>query len=307
MRRLLWYRTTTLLLAALLPALLLPGLTSADDTTRVRHIYVDDSRDSRNSYFIAMLTLALDKTRDSHGTYTLTAAPTPMSQSRALSELAAGRSLDVVWTMTSEAREAALLPVRIPLLRGLGGYRLLLIREDDAARFADIRDVAGLRGMQAGQGHDWPDADILAANGIPVQRVSGYEPLFMMLQQRRFDFLPRMLNEPWQEVAKRPDMGLMVEPTLLLYYPTASYFFVGPENTALADRLQQGLERALDDGSFQALFREHPINQQALTQARLGQRRMLVLDNPLLPSATPLDDTRLWFDMARDLLQEPGP
>ncbi|MCH8542130.1 MAG: transporter substrate-binding domain-containing protein [Alcanivorax sp.] len=296
-------RTTALLLTAVLS--FGPTAALADDTTRVRHIYVDDSRDLRNSYFMAMLTLALDNTRDSHGDYTLSAAPTPMPQSRALSELAAGRSLDVVWTMTSREREAALLPVRIPLLRGLGGYRLLLIRQDDAPRFAEITDVAGLRAMQAGQGHDWPDTDILAANGIPVQRVAGYEPLFMMLQQRRFDFLPRMLNEPWQEVAQRPDMGLMVEPELLLYYPTASYFFVGPDNTALADRLRQGLERALEDGSFETLFREHPINRQALNQARLGQRRVLVLDNPLLPPETPLDDARLWFDMARDLPPAP--
>ncbi|MBZ2188798.1 hypothetical protein K8B33_06805 [Alcanivorax sp. JB21] len=305
MRRQMLYRMTALLLLAGLPhtsalaeALPEPADNSTHNTTHIRHIAVENSRDQRNSYFIAMLTLALEKTRDSHGAFTLSATPTPMPQSRALSELATGRSLDVVWTMTSQEREAALTPIRIPLARGLGGYRLLLIRSDDAPRFAEINDLAGLRHMQAGQGHDWPDTDILAANGIPVQRVAGYEPLFLMLQQRRFDFLPRMLNEPWQEVAQRPDMNLMVEPELLLYYPTATYFFVARDNSALAERLTAGLERALADGSFMRLFHEHPVNRQALAQANPGQRRLLVLENPLLPPETPLDDPRLWFSTA---------
>ena len=304
MRRQMLYPMTALLLLAGLPhtpALAESSAEPADNITHIRHISVENSRDQRNSYFIAMLTLALEKTRDSHGAFALSATPTPMPQSRALSELAAGRSLDVVWTMTSREREAALAPIRIPLARGLSGYRLLLIRRDDAARFAEIDDVGQLRDMQAGQGHDWPDTDILAANGIPVQRVSGYEPLFMMLQQRRFDFLPRMLNEPWQEVAQRPDMGLMVETELLLYYPTATYFFVAQDNPSLAERLTLGLERALADGSFMALFRKHPANRQALIQAAPGQRRLLRLENPLLPPETPLEDERLWFDMARDL------
>lgn len=268
---------------------------AASTSTVVRHIYDDDQSDRRNSYFIALLTLALDQTLDSHGPYRLEGARAPMPQSRALSELAAGQTLDVVWTMTTPTREARLRTVRIPIERGLSGYRLLLIREEDQDRFASITDLSALRTLRAGQGHDWPDADILAANDLPVERVSDYEPLFRMLEQGRFDYLPRMAIEAWAELEARPEKRLTVAPGILLYYPTANYFFVHPDNASLAERIDTGLRRALDDGSFLQLFHEHPIQRDALARSDLANRRHLILDNPLLPAATPLDDPRLWF------------
>lgn len=251
--------------------------------------------DTRNEYFLDVLRLALDKTRTEYGDYVLEPSPQAIPQSRAIRLLADNQDLDVLWSMTSRQREAQLLPVRIPLLKGLMGYRLFIIRAEDQAWFDNVRTLDQLRELRAGQGHDWPDTEILRANGFHVETSSDYEDLFEMLEAGRFDFFPRALNEPWSEIAARNNDHLTVEDKLLLYYPTASYFFVNRHNSELAERLEKGLEAAIADGSFDELFFGHPTNAHALSQAGLDKRRMIKLVNPLLPAETPLQRKNLWW------------
>lgn len=286
--------TVTLLLCLVTIALPVADAASRE-VTIVRHPRSFDSQDTRNEYFLELLQLVLDKTVDSHGPYLLMPHDAPLNQGRAISQLARGDGLDVLWTMTSREREQKLRPVRIPLLKGLMGYRVCIVRTSDMERFRQLHDVAQLRQLVAGQGHDWPDAEILRANGFQVDVTSRYDALFEMLQAGRLDFLPRALVEPWEEVAARPEMKLAVEDSLLLYYPTASYFFVNPSNTPLARRLEAGLREALADGSFDALFRAFPAHRRALEEVNLRHRRVLRLDNPLLPDGTPLSDASLWW------------
>ena len=267
----------------------------AQDATLVRHMRPLAEWDTRNAYFISLLKLALDKTVDDYGRYVLEPSSEPMNQGRGISLLSAGEQIDVIWSMTSRAREQQLIPVRIPLLKGLMGYRIFIIRAEDEVWFSKIKTLDQLRELRIGQGHDWPDVDILRANGLRVETTTEYEKLFQMLQAGRFDFFPRALNEPWEEVQAHKELNLEVEKGLLLYYPTANYFFVNKNNSALAGRIESGLERAIADGSFDALFNSHPINAYALDHAHLGQRRMLKLINPLLPAETPLGRKELWW------------
>tara|TARA_R110002073_G_scaffold84612_8_gene201928 strand:+ start:31955 stop:32899 length:945 start_codon:yes stop_codon:yes gene_type:complete len=267
------------------------------DVTLVRHPQGVTEWDQRNDYFIAVLRLALDKTHDQYGDYLLEESSQPLTQSRAIAMLSADDEVDVLWSMTSRLRETQMLPVRIPLLKGLMGYRLFIIRAEDEMWFKDITTLDQLRELRAGQGHDWPDAEILRSNGLHVETSVEYENLFRMLHAGRFDFLPRAINEPWEEVKARKELDLSIEKNLLLYYPTASYFFVSKNNPALAERLRTGLEKAIADGSFETLLLNHPINAFALKNARMKERHMLKLVNPLLPAETPLERKELWWQM----------
>ena len=265
------------------------------DVTLIHHPQKLAEWDTRNEYFLSLLHLALDETRDEYGDYQLVPSDQPMVQSRAINLLAAGEQLDVLWSMTSRQREAQLLPVRIPLLKGLMGYRIFIIRGEDAVWFRGIHSLDQLRELRAGQGQGWPDVEILRANGFRVETADSYETLFHMLQAGRFDFFPRALNEPFEEVDARKELDLAVEQNLLLYYPTANYFFVNRNNPKLAERIDKGLEKAIADGSFDKLFRQHPVNAYALKHARLNQRRIFKLVNPLLPAQTPLARKELWW------------
>jgi hypothetical protein len=279
--------------------LLMAAVSAQGGTDVVRHITPASEEDRRNRYSLAVLELALEKSRPEYGPYQLKPVEEELSQGRAVALLARGRTLDVVWTMTSPKREERLQPVRVPLLKGLMGLRLLIIRAHDQPWFSHIKSPDQLRRLRAGQGSDWPDTRILRANDLPITTASSYQGMFRMLAEGRFDYLPRAINEPWEEVEAFEKLDLAVEEELALYYPTASYFFVAPEDDSLARRLRTGLNKALADGSFDKLFHNHPVNRRAFDRADLLDRRVLRLDNPFLPEATPLEDQRLWWFPSR--------
>lgn len=52
------------------------------------------------------------------------------------------------------------------------------------------------------------------------------------------------------------------------------------------------------DGSFNRIFWKY--NRVAIEQARMSERRVIQIPNPLLPKDTPLGDTGMWFDPKRD-------
>jgi hypothetical protein len=80
---------------------------------------------------------------------------------------------------------------------------------------------------------------------------------------------------------------------VLLYAPTAMYFFFSHKRPELAETVCQGMEKALADSSFDRLFQEHFAD--SLRRAQLSQRQVIKLENPLLPDATPLQRRELWF------------
>ena len=216
-----------------------------------------------------------------------------MVQARSVRELAADSGLiDLLWTVTSREREQALRPVRIPIFRGLYGWRLLLVRRGDSARFAALRSLADLQPLRLLQGADWPDTRVLRDNGLWVETAQSFESLFKMLQAARGDAFPRGVTEIGWEQSQRSDR-FEVEPALALHYPSAEYYFVSQRNLALAELLERGLERMQASGEHEELLLD--IHGEALRAARLHQRRTLSLRNAELPEATPLQRRALWW------------
>lgn len=246
--------------------------------------------DKRDNFQELLLKLALEKTgRD----YEVVQHQHAMVQARLLYELENDGGLDVVWTMTSRQRERKLLPVRIPVDRGLGGYRLLLVRKTSLSRFENVTSLDKLKLLTAGQGGGWPDVEILRAAGLQVVTAASYSSLFPMLGAGHFDYFPRAVQEIWPEMEVRGREALAVEPRLALHYPTASYFFVSRHRPELAADIARGFEIALRDGSYDQLFRRFmgPV----LDRAHLRERIVLELGNPLLPPETPVDVARYWY------------
>jgi ABC-type amino acid transport substrate-binding protein len=250
--------------------------------------------DVRQDYFVELLRLALEKSADSDGPFVLQTCNLEMQfQDRGLRLLQRGEVINLAWTMTSIEREQQLLPIRIPLLKGLLGYRIFIIREADQDKFAAVRSLDDLKRFTAGQGLRWPDTEILRANGLDVLVGSSYDGLFAMLRKHRFDYFPRGITEAWKELEAHSGQGLAVENTLLLHYPTAIYYFVNKNDTNLAARIERGLRRAIEDGSFESLFQHY--NARWIEGTDMKQRRIFELENPLLPAETPLAETGLWF------------
>ena len=246
--------------------------------------------DERGHYPIELLKLALAKSGQDYA-----AKPSKFDQPqwRTLRHLQMGKDMDVVWTLSSPERENELLPIRIPIDRGLIGWRLLLIADTDAQTFAQMSNPDQLKILRAGQGHDWPDYPILLDNGFKVSPSSSYEGLFHMLKRGRIGYFPRSITEIQSELNAHPQMGLMIAPKWVLYYPAPLYFFVRRDNIRLATAIEQGLEMAIRDGSMRHLF-EHHFGQ-AIARAQLQQRTIVRLNNPLLTPETPVARGDLWF------------
>jgi hypothetical protein len=292
-------RTSRLWTALLVFALVL-ALGRAQATTITFPAPESANDHSYNDYASALLRLALAKTGTS---YQVKVATQPMKQSRAALEIAAASGkIDIMATMTSREREAQLLPIRIPVTKGLMGWRISLLSARRASQFSHVHTVADLKPFQAGQGHDWPDIDIMRANGLAVRGIATFEGMFSMLSAHRIDYFPRPVITVWNE-AKAHDK-LVVDPGIVIRFPTADYFFVGRHNLRLADDLRRGLELAIADGTFDRLFYTHYGD--AIALAKLPQRRMIDLSNPLLSPETPLARPELWFKLD-DLNQENSP
>jgi hypothetical protein len=250
--------------------------------------------DSRLEYPVHLLELALKKSGVDH---TMRAYPRAMPQGAALGSLTSGKGINVVWSMTTKDRENHLLPIRIPIDKGLFGYRLAFVRQQNKDVLAGVKGLHDLRAFTAGQGHDWPDTEILQGNGLKVMTSTAFDGLLTMLQAGRFDYFPRSVLEIWDETDQAHKQHLVVEDKHVLHYPTAVYFFVNKQDIALARAIETGLNRAIADGSFDTLFYERYGD--VIRRANLRGRVAIALTNPLLPAATPLSRKALWLDLAK--------
>lgn len=267
----------------------------ANEQAVITYVRPEGIKDQRSEYFVKLLEMALDKTATQLNDTRLESTINKMKQGRAIHELTKGKSIDIVWTVTSIEREKQLLPIRIPLLKGLLGYRVLIIRKEDRDKFSAVSSKEDLQAYIAGQGHDWPDTSILRANQIDVVTSPDYDGLFTMLQAGRFDVFPRGITEAWQELELQNKPALIIEEHILLYYPSPIYFFVNRDNQLLADRIERGLKMAIEEGAFEQLFNSYHVHQKMFEIARLNQRKVIRLDNHLLPQHTPLKNEQLWY------------
>lgn len=253
----------------------------------------DSPTDFRYVYPMRMLQLALDKTQED-GAARVVQAADPMSTARIQAEIEKGGLIDVANYPPKRELAQRLSFIPVCIRKGILGIRLFIIDRRQAPRFAAIRTLDDLKPLSAGQLKDWQDTRVLLSNGLPVVTPANYEDLFELVASGRIDYFPRGVHEPVRELEPRalrfPD--LMVEETLALYYPQPDYFVVRKGNIALAQRIQRGLERAIADGSYEALFQKEFAD--LLRHANLAQRRILRLQNPDVDALPNANDPKRW-------------
>jgi len=269
------------------------------DTTLVVYPRGQSATDSQYQYDYELLRLALEKTRKAFGPYEIRPSDEPMNQARAAKEIMTGSGLVTIFARsTSIKHETDMLPIRIPIDKGLVSYRVFLIRAEDQARFAVVQTLEQLQKFSVGSFTTWTDTDILRDGGFSVVTGVNYESLFKMLSAGRFDFFSRSVDEAYREYDERKEAlpNLAVEDTILLHFPTTRYFFVqrSADGERLGKRIEYGLNLMIRDGSFDALFRRHkgPL----IERAHLKGRKVFHINNHYLSPETPLQRRELWYD-----------
>lgn len=247
-------------------------------------------------YFSGLLQKALQKAADGREVPKL--VPTiDMAEDRMVRELRADRIVDIFWLGGSKERALGLLMVPVPLERGLVGYRQFLIRKERVEEFDAIKTVADLANLRACQGAQWGDTEILRAAKLQLVTSVNYESLFKQLAAGRCDYFPRGFHQGKAELAARvvayPEL-IVYEP-LILHYPFAAYFYVHPKNKALAQWLQDGLEKMIDEGEFIAYMQQQEHTRLAFPLRRAETKRILEIPNIYLPDFSGEKNTRYWF------------
>lgn len=206
-------------------------------------------------------------------------------------------AIDLMWAGASAKNDEQMLAVRIPLLKGMLGHRISIIRQGDQHKFNDIRSISDLARLDAGMGRTWGSTKVLEQAGLNVVTAMKYENLFHMLEGGRFDYFPRGIHEPWAELAKYPELPLEVEKRILLIYPYAMYFYLQKDNRALHAKLTRGFEQAIADGSFDELFYSAPMVKQVIEKGNIKDRIVLRMPNNEMHKDTPVDRPELWLDV----------
>src|SRR6185437_2910740 len=223
---------------------------------------------------IDTLRMALEKTVPEYGPYALKPSSVRSNEVRYLAQLRDGEMINVIWSSPSVQKEKDFLTIRIPLHKGLLGFRVALIAKDEQEKLARVKTLEDLRRLTVGQGVGWGDNALYERNGIQV-RQADYDSLFKMTAAGRFDLFPRGISEIYPEyaryVAANPD--LRIEKKLLICYPWPFYFFFNRHDASLRDRVEAGLRKMLADGSFDAIFWKY--NGKAIEQANLKGRRVI--------------------------------
>jgi hypothetical protein len=252
---------------------------------------------SSYDYFYDLLEVALNKTQAEYGPVILEMLPNTLSQSRGLSSLNSGL-IDITWSATSVEREQRYTPVRIPLVGGLLGIRVPVIKRARLAEFHAVDTAEELKKLTACQGSQWPDSDILEANGYKVERIIKFELMYTMLNHDRCDYFPRGINEVFSELDGPDRDELMAFDGILLRYSLPMYFFVSHENVQLERRLTTGLEAMLASGELQKYILSHKVTQGIFPLSRYHNSRIFELVNPSLP-ANLIERPELWIKLKK--------
>lgn len=241
---------------------------------------------SRQQYEREVLEAALSATVASHGQWQLQEDLTDYPLAEDEASVFRSKGFDIFGTVAGNAKLAnekkTLIP--LPLMKGLLGYRILIIRAEDKEKFAVITSAQQLQKLRMGIPSTWADAELFRHNGYRVEEKGSFDDLFERLTNNEFDYVTFGANEVAGVFRERAAVSgqLVIESSLVVFYPFPLVFYVNPENKILAERVARGLQLISNNGVLDGIFKRY--FDADLTAVDMPSRRMIRLKNPILPS-----------------------
>lgn len=262
------------------------SLSLAENEITVIYPNAQSDRDPRQEYFLDLLELALECTRVTHGDYQLKVYEENLPPSRIPVLVRNDRLINIMSSPVSEFLNTNMHAIPFPLLMGIQGVRVSLVHQDNQQIFAQVNHLNDFKKIIFGQGLGWIDTLILQDANLKVDTSGNYESLFAMLANKRIDALPRGVNEAFAELEqfKTLYMDLVIEPNMAFYYLLPVYFYVSKDNSALGERVFQGLKTAVKEGQFKQLFEQYYAS--TIAKLNLPNRKLFVLKNNHIPENT---------------------
>ncbi len=118
----------------------------------------------RDDYHTELLKLIFEHVPDT--AYQIKLYPTEIPHQRAFQFLEAGEAIDIVIGYATNERIDKYQAIPIPIMKGLNGWRVSIIHQDNIDMFKEVKTLAQLRKYTPGLFHSWTDNKIFAANNI---------------------------------------------------------------------------------------------------------------------------------------------
>lgn len=237
------------------------------------------ANDPRYQYTYELMSLIVKETEAEFGPIEIHHSDIAMTRKRTLNELALGEKINVMAEAPKPDWDKRLLVVPIPIRKGLQGYRLFIIHQDNKVLTNNVNNFADLQKLTTGSGSYWSTRKPMEQASMKVITGSNYQGLFTMLANKRFVTFGRGINEAYHEVAAFKDKYpvLEVENNLLLHIPLATYFYVSPNRPKLAKRIEKGLIKLIKSGEFDHFFYQKFCPD--IVKSKLNNRKTFHIDN----------------------------
>lgn len=245
----------------------------------IHYMPTEDPQDQRLVYILELLKLSLGKNGSPSEIIEFKPLPGSVSYARAIHEMKrdtyenyftpGGANIEHLGTDN-------LLAVDFPLDHGLLSYRICFVSPNAKRKVAQAKTIDDLRQFTIGQGNYWPDPPILKSNGFTVVEVPIYTSLFKMVVSNRVDLVCRGINELRNEYHAFKHYGnLLYDRSFVLIYNMPYKLYFNQSSKTLVNRIEDGIKKARDDGSLQALFDKHFSADLAF--AKLNKRKRFYL------------------------------
>ena len=239
--------------------------------------------DKRILYKNELVRLALEITKEKYGDYEIVSNQHVMNITRAFRELETGENLTLTFAHNRQEFEEKALPIPISIRSGLDSYRLLVVKKGEESKFAAVKTIEDLKEFRVGLSPNWTTYNIMKRHGFEVVDAPYYNSMLSMLENNRFDFMPRALNEVYDELDTYKPIGdgLVVLPDLVLYIPSMSYMFVSRQQPRLYERLRTGLHALKVNGDLTKLSDKY--FKRSINKAKIQNRRIITLSRSGIP------------------------
>ncbi|WP_254071134.1 hypothetical protein, partial [Shewanella xiamenensis] len=260
----------------------------------------ESNNDHRYQYTYDLLTLIIEATNNDFGVGTIQISDVVMSRNRIFRGLLEGKTVNVIAEASNSQWDEKLIPIKIPIRKGIQGFRVFIIKKQNLPIMANINTLAQLMALDTGSGSQWSSKAAMQNAGFNVIESIQYDNLFNMLSMGRFITFGRGVNEAFQEVEqfKQQYPDLVVDDNILLHIPLATYYYVAPNQPRLATRIQEGLKRIIANGKFDELFYQRHC--EFLLKSNINHRRVFKINNPLTTEA------EMTSIVGKDFLLEPS-
>jgi hypothetical protein len=251
-------------------------------------------RTTQKPFSLNILLRAIELTEKKYGKINLTPSM-KLPQSEAQEKIFAGE-IHISSMAPTKERMKRLIPIQIPLSRGMLGLRVCLIHKEDKALFQAIRKKSDFKkfGIKFAVGSEWADKEVLLHNGLDILEAESFEDVFKIAVKNKRICFSRSLNEILDEKIQSKSFNLMVESSLLIQYDLPAYFFISSKKPELAKRISEGLHLLREDMEFyRSFWKKFAI---AFQSVGIKNRKVIRLEMPhqYVPDEI-LNDPLLWL------------